>query len=74
MLPAGCLQNWRHWHSARGPSGDWNPQTWSHLHLFPVQLTTEVKSVEMHHQSSTEALLGVNVGFNIKNVSVKDIK
>merc|ERR1711890_99182 len=40
----------------------------------PVQLTTEVKSVEMHHESLTEALPGDNVGFNIKNVSVKDIK
>merc|ERR1712058_44119 len=40
----------------------------------PVQLTTEVKSVEMHHESLPEALPGDNVGFNIKNVSVKDIK
>ena len=40
----------------------------------PVQLTTEVKSVEMHHETLTEALPGDNVGFNIKNVSVKDIK
>jgi len=40
----------------------------------PVQLTTEVKSVEMHHESLLEAGPGDNVGFNIKNVSVKDIK
>jgi len=40
----------------------------------PVQLTTEVKSVEMHHESLPEATPGDNVGFNIKNVSVKDIK
>merc|ERR1711971_1306351 len=40
----------------------------------PNQLTTEVKSVEMHHESLTEALPGDNVGFNIKNASVKDIK
>lgn len=40
----------------------------------PVQLTTEVKSVEMHHESLPEALPGDNVGFNVKNVSVKDIK
>merc|ERR1711992_421885 len=39
----------------------------------PVQLTTEVKSVEMHHESLLEAGPGDNVGFNIKNVSVKDI-
>merc|ERR1719220_2839185 len=40
----------------------------------PVNLTTEVKSVEMHHESLPEAVPGDNVGFNIKNVSVKDIK
>merc|ERR1719369_140010 len=40
----------------------------------PVNLTTEVKSVEMHHESLAEATPGDNVGFNIKNVSVKDIK
>ncbi|KAF9606352.1 hypothetical protein IFM89_025020 [Coptis chinensis] len=35
----------------------------------PSGLTTEVKSVEMHH----EALPGDNVGFNAKNVAVKDL-
>merc|ERR1719431_2465912 len=40
----------------------------------PNMLTTEVKSVEMHHESLPEATPGDNVGFNIKNVSVKDIK
>jgi translation elongation factor EF-1alpha len=40
----------------------------------PSGLTTEVKSVEMHHESLTEAVPGDNVGFNCKNVSVKDIK
>jgi elongation factor 1-alpha len=40
----------------------------------PVALTTEVKSVEMHHESLPEACPGDNVGFNIKNVSVKDIR
>ncbi len=40
----------------------------------PVQLTTEVKSVEMHHESLAEALPGDNVGFNVKSVSVKDIR
>merc|ERR1712136_694748 len=40
----------------------------------PVGLTTEVKSVEMHHEALTEAFPGDNVGFNVKNVSVKDIK
>jgi len=40
----------------------------------PVNLTTEVKSVEMHHTALEEAGPGDNVGFNIKNVSVKDIR
>merc|ERR1711997_804643 len=40
----------------------------------PVMVTTEVKSVEMHHESLPEAVPGDNVGFNVKNVSVKDIK
>ena len=40
----------------------------------PVQLSTEVKSVEMHHESLPEAVPGDNVGFNVKNVSVKDLR
>nr|KAG5691078.1 hypothetical protein BaRGS_027582 [Batillaria attramentaria] len=40
----------------------------------PANITTEVKSVEMHHESLPEALPGDNVGFNVKNVSVKDIR
>lgn len=40
----------------------------------PPNLTTEVKSVEMHHESLPEAVPGDNVGFNIKNVSVKEIR
>jgi len=40
----------------------------------PSNVTTEVKSVEMHHESLPEAVPGDNVGFNVKNVSVKDIR
>jgi len=40
----------------------------------PSGLVTEVKSVEMHHESLKEATPGDNVGFNCKNVSVKEIK
>ena len=40
----------------------------------PTGLTTEVKSVEMHHESLPEAHPGDNVGFNVKNVSVKELK
>jgi len=40
----------------------------------PANVTTEVKSVEMHHETLTEATPGDNVGFNVKNVSVKEIR
>eukprot|EP01110_Echinostelium_bisporum_P002797 TRINITY_DN16931_c0_g1_i1.p1 TRINITY_DN16931_c0_g1~~TRINITY_DN16931_c0_g1_i1.p1 ORF type:complete len:458 (-),score=286.18 TRINITY_DN16931_c0_g1_i1:18-1364(-) len=40
----------------------------------PAGLSTEVKSVEMHHTSMPEAAPGDNVGFNVKNLSVKDIR
>jgi len=40
----------------------------------PGGLSTEVKSVEMHHESMPEATPGDNVGFNVKNVSVKEIR
>uniref|UniRef100_A0A2K6EZV6 Tr-type G domain-containing protein n=1 Tax=Propithecus coquereli TaxID=379532 RepID=A0A2K6EZV6_PROCO len=39
-----------------------------------VNVTTEVRSVEMHHEALSEALPGDNMGFNIKNVSVKDVR
>ena len=38
----------------------------------PVNVTTEVKSVEIYHEASSEALSGNNVGFDVHNVSVKD--
>lgn len=40
----------------------------------PPNVSSEVKSVEMHHESLAEALPGDNVGFNVKNLSIKDIK
>merc|ERR1712087_1067014 len=40
----------------------------------PMNTTTEVKSVETHHEQVEQALPGDNVGFNVKNLSVKDIK
>jgi len=40
----------------------------------PVGLQTEVKSVEMHHEMVPEAVPGDNVGFNVKNVSVKELR
>jgi len=40
----------------------------------PANVTTEVKSVEMHHEQLESGMPGDNVGFNVKNVSVKDIR
>jgi elongation factor 1-alpha len=40
----------------------------------PSNVTTEVKSVEMHHEQLAEGVPGDNVGFNVKNVSVKEIR
>jgi elongation factor 1-alpha len=40
----------------------------------PVGISTEVKSVEMHHEALESASPGDNVGFNVKSVSVKDIR
>ncbi|KAK8727042.1 hypothetical protein OTU49_009900 [Cherax quadricarinatus] len=44
------------------------------VNFAPTGPTTEVKSVEMHHEALVEAVPGDNVGFNVKNVSVKDLK
>ena len=40
----------------------------------PMATTTDCKSVEMHHESVPEAIPGDNVGFNVKGLSVTDIK
>eukprot|EP01017_Pseudomicrothorax_dubius_P035122 TRINITY_DN4882_c0_g1_i1.p1 TRINITY_DN4882_c0_g1~~TRINITY_DN4882_c0_g1_i1.p1 ORF type:complete len:125 (-),score=31.62 TRINITY_DN4882_c0_g1_i1:190-564(-) len=40
----------------------------------PSGVTTEVKSIEMHHESFPEATLRYNVRFNVKNSYAKDIK
>jgi elongation factor 1-alpha len=40
----------------------------------PAGLTTECKTVEMHHTQLEEAIPGDNVGFNVKNVGVKDVR
>jgi len=44
------------------------------VRFSPTEKETEVKSVEMHHEALTEAVPGDNVGFNVKNLSVKDIR
>ena len=40
----------------------------------PANVFAEVKSVEMHHESLSEAGPGDNVGFNVKNLAVKDLR
>lgn len=40
----------------------------------PSDLTSDVKSIEQHHQTLEEATPGNNIGFNIKNIAAKDIK
>jgi len=44
------------------------------LTFAPYGITAECKSVEMHHESLQEAEPGDNVGFNVKSLSVKDLK
>jgi len=44
------------------------------IQFGPLGTSTECKSVEMHHESVAEAIPGDNVGFNVKNLGVQDIK
>ncbi|VDN27661.1 unnamed protein product [Dibothriocephalus latus] len=44
------------------------------VQFAPSGLTAEVKSVEMHHEALSEAGPGDNVGFNVKGISVKEIR
>jgi elongation factor 1-alpha len=44
------------------------------VQFAPTAIVTEVKSVEMHHTAMPEAIPGDNVGFNVKNISAKDIR
>jgi len=44
------------------------------VNFCPAGITAEVKSVEMHHESVPEGTPGDNVGFNVKNISVKDVR
>ncbi|CAD8090139.1 unnamed protein product [Paramecium primaurelia] len=44
------------------------------IQFAPSGITSEVKSIEMHHQDHPQAIPGDNVGFNVKGVSVKDLK
>jgi len=44
------------------------------VYFAPSDKTADVKSVEMHHEQLPEAVPGDNVGFNVKGLSIKDIK
>ena len=44
------------------------------IKFAPSNIITDCKDVEMHHEKLEQALPGDNVGFNVKNVSIKDIK
>merc|ERR1712019_247447 len=45
-----------------------------HAMFAPAGIVAEIKSVEMHHESLAEATPCDNVGFNVKNVAVKDLR
>lgn len=42
--------------------------------IMPQGLTTEVRSIEMHHENIPKALPGDNIGFNIRGIAVKDLR
>lgn len=44
------------------------------ISIAPVGINAEVKNIEMHHTNVLEALPGDNIGFNVKGISVKDVK
>ena len=44
------------------------------IKFAPSDVVTDCKDVEMHHEKLEQAMPGDNVGFNVKNVSIKDIK
>ena len=43
------------------------------VYFAPANISTECKSIEMHHTNLEEAIPGDNVGFNVKGVTLKDI-
>jgi elongation factor 1-alpha len=56
----------------RVESGILKPDT--KVWFAPAHLGTQLKTVEMHHEQLKEATPGMNVGFNVKNLGVKDLK
>jgi elongation factor 1-alpha len=46
----------------------------STVFFAPANITTECKTVEMHHTNLDEANPGDNIGFNVKGISIKEIR
>ncbi|UJR19361.1 hypothetical protein I4U23_022490 [Adineta vaga] len=44
------------------------------VNFAPANLTGEVRSVEMHHEDIDQAEPGFNIGFNIRGVTVKELR
>jgi len=42
-------------------------------HVAPTDFVGEIRSIEMHHEALQEALPGDNVGFNVRNLDMKNI-
>lgn len=56
----------------RVESGVLKPE--SKVWFAPSHVSSMLKTVEMHHEQVKEALPGMNIGFNVKNLAVKDLK
>jgi elongation factor 1-alpha len=56
----------------RVESGILRPE--SKVWFAPTHVGTALKSVEMHHEQVKEAMPGMNIGFNVKNLAVKELK
>jgi elongation factor 1-alpha len=46
----------------------------SSVYFAPANITSDCKTVEMHHTLLEEANPGDNIGFNVKGLSVKDVR
>ena len=50
------------------------PKSGMMTRLAPCGVESELKSVEMHHEVLSDVKPGDNVGFNVRNVTIKDIR
>ncbi|XP_073532901.1 elongation factor 1-alpha [Phyllobates terribilis] len=44
------------------------------ISFAPSNFSAEVKSIEMHHEPLQTAFPGYNIGFNVKNIAVKNLR